>query len=287
MLKKFKKTKYFSIICSVLFVMLTAGLTYAAAQVINNYYGNTTVNQSASDGALGAVTATGGICTGSEPATTMCNLSVYDLSSQTAINSATTLTAGTDLTVNGNVTLGNATSDIITPTGYFTYARIGTGSTFGHISTVGADELGVEGNVEIDGTTYLDGETFVERFTQGGTVLASSTTAAVGVLTAAQITTYSQIDYTPGNLAVSLTLPATSTMTALIPNTGDMITFRIRNLDSVAATSTTIVAGAGIDLIENENGDVVIEGGNEAFLRFRRESDTDVTVSVDEYIAAD
>lgn len=269
MLKKFKKTKYFSIISSVMFVFASVGLTYAAAQVINNYYGNTIVNLSGEETqTLGSVTATGGICSGSEPATTMCNLSVYDLSSQTAINSATTLTAGTDLTVTSG-------------------ARVGTGSTGTHLTALADDSLLVEGQSEYDGTAWFDGATFTERLTQGGTVLASSTTAAVGVLTAAQITTYSQIDYTPGNLAVSLTLPATSTMATLIPNTGDMVTFRIRNLDATAATSTTIVAGTGIDLIENENGDVVIEGGNEAFLRFRRESDTDVTVSVDEYIAAD
>lgn len=60
-------------------------------------------------------------------------------------------------TLDGNVTLGNGTSDIITPTGYFTYARIGTGSTFGNIGAVGADELGVEGNVEVDGTAWFDG----------------------------------------------------------------------------------------------------------------------------------
>ncbi len=65
------------------------------------------------------------------------------------------LVAGSSL-LHGNTQLGNATTDVITPTGYFTYARIGTGSTFANIGSVGADELGVEGQAEIDGAVFLN-----------------------------------------------------------------------------------------------------------------------------------
>jgi len=74
-----------------------------------------------------------------------------------AVSVGTTLAVTGATTLNGNVTLGDDVNDILTPTGYFTYLRVGTSTTFGHIAAVGADELGVEGNVEIDGTTYLDG----------------------------------------------------------------------------------------------------------------------------------
>ena len=81
----------------------------------------------------------------------------------------TNATIGKDLTVTGtsaftgaitsagNVTLGDAVSDVITPTGYMTYVRIGTGTTFGTIGTVAADELGVEGDSEFDGSVQMDG----------------------------------------------------------------------------------------------------------------------------------
>ena len=156
-----------------------------------------------------------------------------------------------------------------------------------------ADDVTVTGNLAITGTTGLTGAVSLsgalatERLTTGANMLATSTATAYATTTQADLTTYSGYDFTPGDLAVSFVLPATSTLTTFIPNTGDCADWRLRNLDATAATSTTIVAGTGIDLVENENGDVVIEGGNEARLRFCRELDTDVTVYVDEYIAAD
>ena len=126
------------------------------------------------------------------------------------------------------------------------------------------------------------------RFLEGGSMLATSTsgTTSAATMPITDLVTYSGYDFTPGDAAVTLTLPATSTFVGFL-ETGECINFRIRNLSATSATSTTIAAGTGIDLVENENGDVVIEGGNEAQLRFCRELDTDITVYVDEYIAAD
>jgi len=129
------------------------------------------------------------------------------------------------------------------------------------------------------------------RLTYGGRdgVFASSTTGvATGTLTEANILNNSGMDLTAtGDTTHTLTLPATSTMNSLIPNAGDTTAWHFRMIGTAATASTTITAGTGIDLVENENGDVIIEAGNEAWLRFIRESDTDVTVMVDEYIAAD
>ncbi|OGG58621.1 hypothetical protein A2765_02770 [Candidatus Kaiserbacteria bacterium RIFCSPHIGHO2_01_FULL_56_24] len=71
------------------------------------------------------------------------------------VQAATTIS--TNISTDGNTTLGDAVADSVTANAYFTQLRIGTGSTFGHIGTVGADELGVEGDIEIDGTAYFDG----------------------------------------------------------------------------------------------------------------------------------
>ena len=136
----------------------------------------------------------------------------------------------------------------------------------------------------------LGGRTMVVDWSEIGysaTTVASSTSNAAETLLISDLTDYSGMDYTPGDLAVALTLPASTTMTTFVSDIGDCKNWRLRNLDATAATSTTITAGTGIDLMENENGDIVIEGGNEAQLKFCRELDTDVTVYVDEYIAAD
>ena len=71
------------------------------------------------------------------------------------VQAATTIS--TNISTDCNTTLGDAVADSVTANAYFTQLRIGTGSTFGHIGTVGADELGVEGDIEIDGTAYFDG----------------------------------------------------------------------------------------------------------------------------------
>lgn len=149
-----------------------------------------------------------------------------------------------------------------------------------------ADRVGIQ-TATPGYTLDVNGSVNFGNMTYGATSLASSTANATETMPISYLTTYSSLDYTPGDLAVTLTLPATSTMTAFIPNAGDCADFRFRNLDATAATSTTIAAGTGIDLMENENGDVIIEGGNGAQIKFCRELDTDVTVYVDEYIAAD
>lgn len=141
----------------------------------------------------------------------------------------------------------------------------------------------------LTGAGTIAGAVDVARLTQGGEILATSTDGVTtSVLTEAQLISNVSIDFTLSTEAThTLTLPATSTLTTFIPTAGDSAIMRIRVLGTAASASSTITAGTGMDLVENENGDVVIEAGNEAYLRFYRESDTDVTVSVDEYIAAD
>lgn len=184
------------------------------------------------------------------------------------------------VTFNGGI-LVNGT-EIIDTSGNFTGATAGTTGTFSSTLTVtGATTLS---------STLAAGNTNVGALTYGNGVLASSTAVATGVLTQADLLTYSSLDYTLTNAANTLTLPATSTLTSFITTAGECADFRIRNLTATAATSTTIAAGTGMDLMENENGDVVIEGGNEAQLKFCRESGAgggDITVYVDEYIDAD
>lgn len=92
----------------------------------------------------GAITTYGAATFGNE---------ATDVQLFTGILQASSTSLFTDTaTFYGNMTLGDAVGDSVTANGYFTQLRIGTGTTFDQIGTVGTDELGVEGDAEIDGT---------------------------------------------------------------------------------------------------------------------------------------
>lgn len=106
MLNKIKNLKQ-AFVVSTLALLLTTGICLAAEQIINNYYGETTVNQRMLDennATMGSVAAVDGICNGSEPTTQMCNVNVYELESQTALTAAD-LISSDDLTVGDDVTI--------------------------------------------------------------------------------------------------------------------------------------------------------------------------------------
>lgn len=146
---------------------------------------------------------------------------------------------------------------------------------------------------EVRGTTLtitdgvdITGAASVGTFTQGGGVLAISTSSDAYTLTQAQLSSYNVIDFTPLGDHATLTLPATSTLTTLLSTAGDYRQWVIRN-GATAATNTTIAAGAGMDLQEPDGQNVVIGQTNYAWLTCYRLSSTDVACLVDESIPAD
>ncbi len=118
-------------------------------------------------------------------------------------------------------------------------------------------------------------------------VYASTTMETTATLLASSITDYSYLALTPNDANTALTLPATSTLSSFIPTAGACKTIIIENVSSVSATTTTIVAGTGMDLQEPDGQNVVIGGNNYANITFCRRSDTDMVVMVDEFIPAD
>lgn len=86
--------------------------------------------------------------------------------------------------------------------------------------------------------------------------------------------------------ALTLTLPATSTMTTLIPNAGDTQEWIIDNLRTNGATTTTLTAGTGIDIDGITANDDVINGDVSARLECWRLVTTDVRCIVEEMVDA-
>ena len=84
-----------------------------------------------------------------------------------------------------------------------------------------------------------------------------------------------------------LTLPATSTMTTLLPNAGNHREWLIYNASTTAAVAITITAGTGIDLIGVTANDDVIDGNEYSTLNCHRKANTDVVCRLTEEIHVD
>jgi hypothetical protein len=124
----------------------------------------------------------------------------------------------------------------------------------------------------------------------GGRVVSTTTTGAVTIpgkdLVSRSGEYTRQLVVTPTGASANVTLPATSTITNFIPNSGDCYVMKYENA-ATAATNTTIAAGTGMDLQEPDGQNVVIGQNNFANLEFCRKSNTDMVVTVDETIPAD
>jgi hypothetical protein len=92
---------------------------------------------------------------------------------------------------------------------------------------------------------------------------------------------------------VSLTLPATSTLSGILPATvGGCRSWWIDASDLAAATTTTVVKGTGWDLIGMDAtgagaGADVLDGAEFGMFTACRQKDSDITGYVTEWIAAD
>lgn len=138
------------------------------------------------------------------------------------------------------------------------------------------------------GPEHTEHQLFKADVTVGGDVYATTTTAGAETLTAYQLEKNRLFRYlgSATAAAMTVTLPATSTI-SFMPNPGDTRTWIIENGYTAAATTTTIAAGAGIDLQEPDGQNVVIGINNYAFLTCFREVSTDIVCRVDETIPAD
>jgi len=126
-------------------------------------------------------------------------------------------------------------------------------------------------------------------FSQGGGVTTVVPNGATVTITAAQMRDSNVITFDTSSStqpALTATLPATSTF-PIGTESGSYRDWVIVNPFGAAATTTTIAAGAGIDLQEPDGQNVVIGINNYAWLTCFRKVNTDVVCNVDETIPAD
>lgn len=137
----------------------------------------------------------------------------------------------------------------------------------------------------------VNGETTVQGFTQGGGAIdLVDATGGTYTLTEAELLASNYLKFSAGGstqAVIALTLPATSTMTTLIKNPGDCREWVYDASALTAATTTTITAGTGHDVVAYTTNDDVIDGGEFAFIKMCRQGDTDVTTYTTEILNAD
>lgn len=133
---------------------------------------------------------------------------------------------------------------------------------------------------------------FKGGLTDGSGCFATSTT---GTLTASELNRSNCIYLSAtgaGQGTISLTLPASTTMSVLLPSIGGCTSWFVDASDLAAATTTTFVAGTGHDVVGLDatgagTGADVIDGAEFGKITSCRERNGDIVTFVEEYIHAD
>lgn len=144
------------------------------------------------------------------------------------------------------------------------------------------------GPIDSAATASFSGLLRATDFTRGGTQLSTTTTStSFGTLTQAQMTANSIIHMTPNVSSATTTLPATSTLTTLLANTGDTRSWVLINGTSTASRTAGIAAGTGIILDSKTLNNNQIAPGASALLTCARQSTTDVRCIFDPFVVGD
>lgn len=138
-----------------------------------------------------------------------------------------------------------------------------------------SDNWSVGGNLSVTGTSVFTG-----RLTTDGGILRSSTnstttTATSYTLIQADLLNYSSMLITPNTGDLTLTLPASSTLTSLVPSTGDVATIKIVNASTTAGIDITIAGGTGT-LLRKATTTATILSNSVGTIEFVRKANTDI-----------
>ncbi len=136
-------------------------------------------------------------------------------------------------------------------------------------------------------TLDVTGETNVDNLIYGGDVTTLTPGDTTSTLTAAEFCNSAVLSLTPAKGAYTLTLPSTTTLAAdCLTTVGDSKVVLFENA-ATAATSTTIAAGTGNELLEPSGGDVVIEQNEWAWIQITRVRAAEFAVIVTSFQVAD
>ncbi len=117
---------------------------------------------------------------------------------------------------------------------------------------------------------------------------ATSSTATSVTLKQADIVNFDTVLYTPTVAAVTVTFPASSTLTSMVPNAGDTQDQCWINATSTAAATITFAEGTGVILQVASSttniGDQPVRAGGTACFHFIRKTNTDINAVFTRYV---
>lgn len=133
--------------------------------------------------------------------------------------------------------------------------------------------IGVTGAADFDSTANVDG-----LFTSGGSVLSTSTASTAMVPTAATFN-YGLIEITPNTADLTYTFPASSTLSAMIPDAGDSRIVYVYNATTTAGIDVIFAAGAGMEIkAVGTATSLSLDEASIASLTFIRKANSDILV---------
>jgi len=152
------------------------------------------------------------------------------------------------------------------------------------------ENLIVGGTAAITGATTQTGTLTVDGGLLKSKTIATSSTATTQTLVQADLLNYNTVLFNPGTISIAMTLPATSTLTTLVPTAGDMAEQCWYNATSSTASVGQIVwaAGTGIDLMASSTPNSITQRpGQWGCFTFVRQTDTDISALYSDFQNAD
>lgn len=145
------------------------------------------------------------------------------------------------------VALVIAVIGVFTPVVDQVVGRIGTAFPHG-LCTGAACDVDTDSELEVNGVGQVTGLLTLDGGQLNSKTIATSTTATAQTLVQADILNYDTILLTPNTGSLTLTFPASSTLTSYVPTAGDMQTTCLVNASSTSGITIALAAGTGINL---------------------------------------
>lgn len=137
------------------------------------------------------------------------------------------------------------------------------------------------------GPEHTEHQIFRQNFTQGGDLVATSSTAATYTLTSAELR--DEVGYVSWtvNVDTTLTTMASTSEPFVSLKPGEIREVIFYNASTTAGATATFAAGTGVDLQEDEGGTVIVNGLETARITYGKKADSDIFFLVEPYQVGD
>ncbi len=193
------------------------------------------------------------------------------------INTGLILLVAILLVVGGNQSgVGNSTASFWNTAGGY---RVGGTEVISSSRALSVTSATLSTTLDVTGAVTVAGATIVDEFTQGGSILATSTDGTATTFLASDLLTYSGWEVTVNGADSTWTFPASSTLSAIVPSAGDSRTWTIVNATSTAAIDVIFAAGTGSAIKGSCGGGLTLDEASHGTLSLFRKANSDIVIN--------